>query len=58
MYLNVFKLFDHFFNKKLRSEFDFIIIDTPPQKSSVLTLTFNPSKGKAKKDYSGFVLDN
>ena len=36
--LNVFKLFDHFFNKKLRSEFDFIIIDTPPQKSSVLTL--------------------
>ena len=36
--LNIFKLFDHFFNRKLKSEYDFIIIDTPPQKSSILTL--------------------
>ena len=36
--LNVFRLFDHFFNRKLKSEFDFIIIDTPQQKSSILTL--------------------
>ena len=36
--LNIFKLFNHFFNRKLKSHFDFIIIDTPPQKSSILTL--------------------
>ena len=36
--LNIFKLFDHMFNNKLKEEFDYIIFDTPPLKSSVLTL--------------------
>lgn len=36
--LNIFKLFDHLFNKRLKEEFDYIIFDTPPLKSSVLTL--------------------
>ena len=35
---NIFRLFTHFFNRKLKSDFDYIIFDTPPQKASVLTL--------------------
>ena len=35
---NIFRLFTHFFSRKLKSDFDYIIFDTPPQKSSVLTL--------------------
>ena len=35
---NIFRLFIHFFSRKLKSQFDYIIFDTPPQKASVLTL--------------------
>ena len=28
--LNIFKLFDHMFNNKLKEEFDYVICDTPP----------------------------
>ena len=36
--INIFRLFNHFFNRKIKSSFDYIIFDTPPQKSSILTL--------------------
>ena len=36
--LNIFQLFKHFFNHKIKLEYDYIIFDTPPQKSSILTL--------------------